>query len=118
MKPTPIELHGATVAITGAGRGIGRATAELFARRGARVAIGDLDLEVAELAAAEIGKGDEKRCALTRMAQRRHDRRIIRGARGGACHSFDQLLEMTLRRLGERLEKPIWMRCRGAREEG
>jgi NAD(P)-dependent dehydrogenase (short-subunit alcohol dehydrogenase family) len=46
-----IELGGATVAITGAGRGIGKATARAFLDRGAKVAIGDLDLAVAKAAA-------------------------------------------------------------------
>jgi hypothetical protein len=50
-----IDLSRAVVAITGGGRGIGRATALAFARRGARVAIGDLDVEVARDAAAAIG---------------------------------------------------------------
>jgi NAD(P)-dependent dehydrogenase (short-subunit alcohol dehydrogenase family) len=50
-----INLNGAVVAITGAAQGIGRATAEQFIVRGARVAIGDLDLEKAEKTAAEIG---------------------------------------------------------------
>ena len=52
-----IELRGATVAITGGGRGIGRATAQAFLRRGAKVAIGDLDAEVAKATAAELGPG-------------------------------------------------------------
>ena len=50
-----IELDGATVAITGGAQGIGQATAARFAAAGARVAIGDLDLERAEKAAAEFG---------------------------------------------------------------
>ncbi|RZS40804.1 short-subunit dehydrogenase [Herbihabitans rhizosphaerae] len=50
-----IDLDGAHVAITGAARGIGRATAALFAKHGATVAIGDLDLDEAKRAAAEIG---------------------------------------------------------------
>ena len=50
-----IDLQGASVAITGGARGIGRATAELFAARGARVAIGDLDEDAAISAASAIG---------------------------------------------------------------
>ena len=48
-------LAGRVVAITGAARGIGRATAQALVREGATVAIGDLDLEVAERTAGEIG---------------------------------------------------------------
>lgn len=50
-----IDLAGAHVAITGAGRGIGRAVAAAMAARGARVAIGDLDVAAAERTAAEFG---------------------------------------------------------------
>lgn len=50
-------LIGKVVAITGGARGIGRATAEALVRKGARVAIGDLDLELAERTAAELGSG-------------------------------------------------------------
>ena len=47
-------LDGRTAIITGSARGIGRATAELFASEGAQVAINDIDGEVAEQAANEI----------------------------------------------------------------
>src|SRR3954454_20931080 len=40
--------------VTGSARGIGRATAELFAEQGAKVLINDLDGDVAEQAASEI----------------------------------------------------------------
>lgn len=48
-------LSGQRIAITGAGRGIGRATAEELHRRGALVAIGDIDADAAKDAATAIG---------------------------------------------------------------
>src|SRR3954447_4198844 len=50
-------LTGQVAAITGAARGIGRATAQAFLREGMRVAIGDLDLATAQKTAAELGHG-------------------------------------------------------------
>ena len=51
------QLSGRVVAITGAARGIGKATARAMVAKGCRVAIGDLDLELAERTAAELGGG-------------------------------------------------------------
>lgn len=50
-------INGKVVAITGAARGIGKATAQALARRGALVSIGDLDLALARKTAEEIGGG-------------------------------------------------------------
>jgi len=55
MAKKPRTVAGRVVAITGAARGIGRATAAALVREGATVAIGDLDLDVAERTAGEIG---------------------------------------------------------------
>ncbi|GAA2411208.1 SDR family oxidoreductase [Mycolicibacterium llatzerense] len=59
MARTPkypsIQLQGATVAITGAARGIGRATAEAFLAAGANVVIGDRDIAIAEETATALG---------------------------------------------------------------
>ena len=57
MAKQPRILVGQVAAITGGGRGIGRATAFALAREGIKVAIGDLDLEVAQATAAEVGNG-------------------------------------------------------------
>jgi NAD(P)-dependent dehydrogenase (short-subunit alcohol dehydrogenase family) len=57
MTQTTPDLTGTVVAITGGGRGIGAATAAALAARGARVAIGDVDLDVAEATARRIGAG-------------------------------------------------------------
>ncbi len=51
------SLNAKVVAITGGARGIGKATAAALVRKGCRVAIGDLDLGLAEQTAAALGGG-------------------------------------------------------------
>lgn len=51
---SPFSLAGKTAIITGAGSGIGRAIAVLFARQGAQVAVFDQDKEAGKAAVAEI----------------------------------------------------------------
>ena len=55
MAKQPRILAGQTAAVTGAARGIGRATAAALLRQGMRVAIGDVDLQAAERTAGELG---------------------------------------------------------------
>src|SRR3954454_76635 len=54
-KQQPRPVNGKVVAITGGARGIGRSTAEALIREGAKVAIGDLDGELTEQVAGELG---------------------------------------------------------------
>src|SRR3954463_1293520 len=55
MAKQPRTLAGRVVAITGAARGIGRATATALVREGAAVAIGDRDPALARTTAEELG---------------------------------------------------------------
>jgi NAD(P)-dependent dehydrogenase (short-subunit alcohol dehydrogenase family) len=57
MAKVPRSLAAQVVAITGGGRGIGRATARALIAQGARVAIGDIDAELARATAGELGGG-------------------------------------------------------------
>jgi NADP-dependent 3-hydroxy acid dehydrogenase YdfG len=57
MAKQAIPIRGRVAAVTGGARGIGLAIATALTRKGARVAIGDLDLELAEKAAEKLGGG-------------------------------------------------------------
>lgn len=57
MRPVPVidpNLHGAGAIVTGAGSGMGRATAMLLARAGASVAVTDVKADTAKAVADEI----------------------------------------------------------------
>ena len=55
MAKQPRILAGETAVVTGAARGIGRATAQALIAHGMRVAIGDVDATAAAATAAELG---------------------------------------------------------------
>ena len=57
MAKVPRSLAGKVIAITGGGRGIGRATAAALIAQSARVAIGDIEAPLAERTAQELGSG-------------------------------------------------------------
>src|SRR5581483_7463347 len=62
-----MELDGKRTLVTGAGRGLGLAIAELFAERGAKVACADLDPETAQAAGEKVG-GIGITCDVTKPA--------------------------------------------------
>jgi 3-oxoacyl-[acyl-carrier protein] reductase len=71
MPKSPDYFHGKTIVITGAGSGIGRATALIFAREGANVVCTDLNEAAArETAAAINGKGAQALALKTDVTRR------------------------------------------------
>src|SRR4051812_30467443 len=62
MGRTRIAMAGRVVAVTGAGRGIGAATARRLHEAGAVVVLGDLDVALVERLADELnGRGEPRR---------------------------------------------------------
>ncbi len=65
-----IELQGRRALITGAAQGLGKAIAELFVERGARVTLADVDAEGAQRTAAALGRqAHAVACDVTRADQ-------------------------------------------------
>ena len=63
-----IHFSEAVAVITGAGSGVGRATARSLARRGTRIVVTDIDADRAATVAAELGDhGVAVRCDVTRL---------------------------------------------------
>lgn len=64
MRSMQQDLSGKIAVVTGAGRGLGKAIAEVLAGRGAHVVINDLTLEPAEEAAASVRARGESASAI------------------------------------------------------
>ena len=56
MTKSQCVIRDKVVVVTGGARGIGRATGEAFLRSGARVALGDVDVDLAESTAADLAE--------------------------------------------------------------
>lgn len=106
------RLEGQVAVVTGAGAGIGRAIAEVFARAGARVVVSDLKEDAAEAVAERIRQSGgealgvacdvtepETREALIRAAVDRFGRLsiLVNNAGGGGPKPFDMPLETFVR---------------------
>lgn len=82
MARTPNYLKGKTIAITGAGSGIGRATAVIFAREGARIICGDINVSGGEETVRLVSAaGGEAIFVPTDVTKREEVRRFIREGR-------------------------------------
>ena len=95
------RLEGKTAAITGAGSGIGREAARLFAEEGARLVLNDIDAASLEQTAALVAEGVEptdKRLAA-----------VLQGERGEAERKAAARLEVDLRSLAV-LSVGLWGR--------
>lgn len=80
------RLHGKATIVTGAAKGIGRATAELFAREGARLVITDIDREGLEELAGSLA-GSQVETVVGDVSVVEDARRMI----GTAVESFGRL---------------------------
>ncbi len=65
-----MKLANRVAVVTGAARGIGRASAERFLKEGAKVVIGDIDAATLEKTAAEIGTPDEVLAVVTDVSKK------------------------------------------------
>ena len=88
----PMDYEGRSAFVTGAGAGIGRATALRLARAGARVACADIDEEAARAVAGEIEGEGGKALALHGDVSAEEDVARIIDAAGEAFDGLDVLV--------------------------
>ncbi len=84
----PLDLDGAVAVLTGAGSGIGRATAIALASRGARVAVSDLDEARADETASLVGAAGGEAIAMRADVTEQAD---LEALRDGCLDRFGRL---------------------------
>lgn len=73
-----MKLQGKVAVVTGAGSGMGRAIAIIFAKEGAKVVVSDINLDTANATAAEIkANGGEAMSVLTNVAKEEDVQKMI-----------------------------------------
>ena len=83
VKSTPFDLTGKVAVITGSSRGIGRSSAELLAKLGAKVVISSRKAEACEEVAAGIRKaGGDAHVIACNISRREEVEALIKGATG------------------------------------
>ncbi|MEZ0168308.1 SDR family NAD(P)-dependent oxidoreductase [Microvirga sp. TS319] len=76
----PGRLEGRIAVLIGAARGIGAAIAERFVEEGARVVIGDMEVEAAQATVTRLGGDPVARFVKTDISQADHAERIVQTA--------------------------------------
>lgn len=73
-----MKLQGKVAVVTGAGSGMGRAIAILFAKEGAKVVVSDINIDTADATVAEINaNGGEAMAVLTNVAKEEDIQKMI-----------------------------------------
>jgi NAD(P)-dependent dehydrogenase (short-subunit alcohol dehydrogenase family) len=93
-------MEGRRALVTGAGRGLGRAIAELFVARGAQVVLSDIDEQLVQGTSAEIGAAKAVRCDVTSEPEVQASVQAATDALGG--------LDVLVNNAGIEIVKPLF----------